>query len=32
MDTGDVYNGLWKNGKKHGFGRYSFANGDFYEG
>jgi len=30
MDTGDVYEGNWKLGKKHGFGRYSFANGDYY--
>ncbi len=32
METGDLYEGNWKGGKKHGFGRYSFANGDYYEG
>lgn len=32
MDTGDVYDGTWKAGKKHGMGRYSFANGDYYQG
>ncbi len=32
MDTGDLYEGSWKNGKKHGFGKYTFANGDYYEG
>lgn len=32
MDTGDAYEGTWKGGKKHGSGRYSFANGDYYQG
>ena len=30
METGDVYNGDWRNGKKHGLGRYTFANEDYY--
>ena len=32
METGDVYKGAWHLGKKHGFGKYKFANGDYYEG
>jgi hypothetical protein len=32
METGDTYEGEWRNGKKHGTGRYTFANEDFYEG
>ena len=32
METGDFYSGDWRAGKKHGSGRYTFANGDYYEG
>jgi hypothetical protein len=32
METGDMYNGDWRNGKKHGYGRYTFANEDYYDG
>ena len=31
-DNGDLYEGEWKNNKKHGAGRYKFSNGDVYEG
>ena len=27
-----VYKGYWKRGKKHGFGEYSYCNGDVYRG
>ena len=30
--SGDRYVGQWMSGKKHGTGRYTFANGDFYDG
>jgi hypothetical protein len=26
------YEGMWANGERHGWGRMSFANGEFYEG
>jgi hypothetical protein len=32
METGDMYNGDWRNVKKHGYGRYTFANEDYYDG
>jgi len=32
MENGDMYDGEWKKGVKHGWGRYAFANGDIYEG
>lgn len=37
FSNGDMYEGEWKNGKKHGKGVYHFNNqsvyeGDFYEG
>jgi hypothetical protein len=32
MVSGDVYEGEWSIGRKNGKGRYSFANGDLYEG
>lgn len=32
MVSGDVYNGMWNNGRKNGKGVYSFANGDLYDG
>lgn len=28
----DTYDGEWKHGLRHGFGKYSYANGDCYEG
>ncbi len=31
-DGGDVYEGPMVNGKRHGKGKYTWANGDFYEG
>jgi hypothetical protein len=30
--SGDEYNGHFREGKKHGHGRYKFGNGDIYEG
>lgn len=32
MSTNDQYDGSWSNGRKHGNGKYKFANGDYYEG
>jgi hypothetical protein len=28
FENGDVYQGEWKNGKRHGDGKYIYANGD----
>ena len=30
--TNSVYEGGWKEGKKHGFGKHVLSNGAFYEG
>ena len=30
--NGDVYNGEWLNGKRHGKGQCKYANGDRYQG
>ncbi len=30
--TGDTYDGDLRAGRRHGFGRYTFASGGFYEG
>ena len=32
FDSGDVYEGETQNGKRHGKGKYTWADGDFYEG
>ena len=32
LDGGDVYEGETQNGKRHGKGKYTWADGDFYEG
>ena len=32
LPDGDVYQGEMKNGKRHGWGIYSFHGGDVYEG
>ena len=32
FESGDVYDGEWKNNKKHGEGYYLFATGDEYSG
>jgi hypothetical protein len=29
---GERFAGQWYNGKKHGYGRYVFENGDMYDG
>jgi hypothetical protein len=29
---GGKYHGTFRNGLRHGFGKYEFANGDTYEG
>ncbi len=31
-NTGEVYEGNWKNDKKHGIGKFKYKNGDVYEG
>jgi len=31
-DSGNTYTGAWRDGKKHGHGRYTWANGDRYTG
>lgn len=28
FENGDAYQGEWKNGKRHGDGKYIYANGD----
>ncbi len=30
--NGNIYEGQWKNGKKHGSGIYEFSDGEYYEG
>ena len=30
--NGDVYDGLWKAGKRHGRGKMTYKNGDYYDG
>jgi hypothetical protein len=30
--NGDVYEGYWRDDKKHGYGRYIWTDGDYYEG
>ena len=30
--NGDKYNGFWEGGKRKGFGKFYFANGDYFEG
>lgn len=32
MNSGDVYEGNWKNNKKHGQGKYTHSNGEWYNG
>ena len=32
MENGDSYHGLWDNGIKKHFGKYTFSNGDVYMG
>jgi hypothetical protein len=32
FSTGDVYEGPFKKGKAHGWGKKSFGNGDVFEG
>ena len=32
MKNGDKYEGGWLNDKRHGQGKYTWADGDFYEG
>ena len=31
-EHGDVYEGEWKDDKRHGFGKYTFIDGAIYEG
>jgi hypothetical protein len=30
--NGDIYEGVWKEGKKEGYGVQKYLNGDVYEG
>ena len=32
LDNGEIYDGEFKNDKKHGSGIYKYKNGDEYEG
>lgn len=32
FSNGDMYEGMWQNGLKHGRGSYTWSNGDLYEG
>ena len=32
MNSGDVYEGNWKNNKRHGQGKYTYSNGEWYSG
>jgi len=32
LENGDIYNGMFKRGKRHGKGIYTFADGDIYDG